>query len=176
MREIWKLAWKLLLITAIAGLALGITNELTKDVIAQQKIAEANAARIKVLPAAAEFDLIEEGQNGIDNAYAGKADGTIVGYTAQITAKGYAGDIEITVGMDMEGNITGINVGGSNFKETAGLGAKVKEPAFTDQFSGQQPPLVLKEDVQAVTGATISSRAVTNAVNTASEYLAGLMA
>ena len=79
------------------------------------------------------------------------------------------------VGMDSSGVITGINVGGSNFSETAGLGAKVKNDDFKDQFKGLMPPVILNEDVDAVTAATISSRAVTDAVNKACDYLEGLL-
>lgn len=176
MREIWKLVWKLLVISAIAGLALGITYDKTKGPIAEQVIMEANAARMKVLPSASEFELLSEAVDGMDNTYAGKnSSGELVGYTAQITTRGYGGDIEITVGMGLDGIITGINVGGAGFAETAGLGDKTRQPEFMDQFAGKQPPLKLNEDVEAITAATISSKAVTDAVNAASEYLAGLM-
>lgn len=176
MREIWKLVWRLLLISAVAGLALGITYDKTKGPIAEQVVAAANAARVKVLPAASEFELISEAEAGMDNAYAGKSEsGELVGYTAQITTRGYGGAIEITVGMGLDGRLTGINVGGAGFSETAGLGDKARQPEFMDQFAGKQPPLKLNEDVEAITAATITSKAVTDAVNAASEYLAGLL-
>ena len=164
MRKIITLGLKLLLIAAVAGLALGFTNAITKGPIDEQTIAAANAARESVLPGADDFEQIQVDEEGIDNAY-----------TAQITTQGYGGEIEIMVGMDSSGVITGINVGGSNFSETAGLGAKVKNDAFKDQFKGLIPPVVLNEDVDAVTAATISSRAVTDAVNRACDYLAGLL-
>lgn len=175
MREIWKLAWKLLLIAAVAGLSLGFTNALTEGPIAEQQKIEANAARLRVLPTAVDFELVSEKESGIDDAYAGKANGETVGYTAKITTKGYGGPIEVTVGMNLEGTITGISVGGANFAETAGLGAKTKDAAFTDQFRDHDAPVTLNQDVQAVTGATISSKAVTDAVNSACEYLSALM-
>ena len=175
MREIWKLAWKLLLITAVAGFALGITNELTKDIIAAQAPSASEEAAI-VMPEADSFFLLSEGEGGLDQVFrAEDASGNTIGYVGTITTKGYGGEIVVNVGLDMNGVITGINVGGENFHETVGLGAKVKEAPFMDQFAGTQPPLTLNEDVAAVTAATISSTAVTNAVNDASAYLAGLM-
>lgn len=175
MREIWKLAWKLLVITAAAGLLLGVTNELTKDIIAAQAPSAYEEAAL-VMPEADSFELVSEGEGGLDQAFcAFDASGNTIGYVGTITTKGYGGEIVINVGLGMDGVITGVNIGGENFNETVGLGAKVKEPEFMDQFAGTQPPLTLNQDIAAVTAATISSTAVTNAVNDASAYLAGLM-
>lgn len=175
MREIWKLAWKLLLITAVAGFALGITNELTKDIIAAQAPSASEEAAL-VMPEASSFDLISEGEGGLDQVFcAYDGAGNTIGYVGTITTRGYGGEIVINVGLGMDGAITAINVGGENFNETVGLGAKVKEAPFMDQFKGLTPPLTLNQDVAAVTAATISSSAVTNAVNDATAYLAGLM-
>lgn len=171
MREIWTLTWKLLLIAAVAGLALGLTNGLTQEPIAQQIVSAANQARMTVLPSASDFELVSEGENGCDNIYIGKSDGETVGYTAQITTRGYGGEIEITIGVDMSGTVNGVNIGGANFAETAGLGAKVKDPAFRDQFAGQKGPYELGKSIDAVTAATISSKAVVNAVNQAYDAL-----
>ena len=175
MRKILNLAAKLFLICLVAGLALGLTNELTADAIAQQALLAANEARKTALPEADTFEMVSEGQGGTISAYAGTKDGELKGYVALVAVKGYAGEIEITIGMDCQGVITGINVGGSNFKETAGLGAKTKDTAFTRQFAGLTAPLTVKGNVVPVTGATISSTAVTNGVNTACEYLSTLL-
>ncbi|MEG1560166.1 MAG: RnfABCDGE type electron transport complex subunit G [Clostridia bacterium] len=175
MREVWKLGLKLLIITVVAGLALGFTNEITKAAIEKQAIAAEEAARKTILPDASEFEKIETVPDGIDNVYVGKINGEPVGYIAQITVKGYGGLIEVMVGMDNKGVITGINVGGGKFAETAGLGARSKEPKFMNQFIGLTPPAVLKENVDAISAATITSTAVVNAVNTASEYIKTLL-
>lgn len=173
MREIWKLAWKLLLIAAIAGLALGATNELTKGPIAEQVTLAADEARREVLPAADSFELVSEGTDGCDSIYKGMKGGENVGMTAQVTVQGYGGKIEVTVGCGNDGVITGVSVGGASFSETAGLGAKTKDAAFRQQYIGQSGPGITVDkagknaDIDAVSGATISSTAVTNAVNTA---------
>ena len=171
-------AWLALCIIALAaGLLLALTNQLTADRIEEQNAIKANAARASVLPAATEFKALELNQEwvaslGVDNCYEGYDEaGNLVGYTSQITVKGYGGEIEVVVGMDLEGVVTGVSVGGADFAETAGLGAKTKEPAFTDQFIGIVPPAVLKENVDSVTGASISSGAVVSAVNKTTSYM-----
>ncbi len=171
-------AWLALCIIALAaGLLLALTNQLTADRIEEQNAIKANAARASVLPAATEFKALELNQEwvaslGVDNCYEGYDEaGNLVGYTSQITVKGYGGEIEVVVGMDLEGVVTGVSVGGADFAETAGLGAKTKEPAFTDQFIGIVPPAVLKENVDSVTGASISSGAVVSAVNNTTSYM-----
>jgi Na+-translocating ferredoxin:NAD+ oxidoreductase RnfG subunit len=77
--------------------------------------------------------------------------------------------------MDMTGTITAINVGGANFSETSGLGAKTREAAFTDQFKGMSGMLVLKQNIDSVTGASVSSGAVVSGVNKALSYMTALL-
>lgn len=164
MRETGTLIWKLLVIALIAGLALGVVYAVTKEPIARQEVEAADAARRTVLPGADTFTLEDGGE-----IYAGcDASGAVVGYTLSGVCKGYGGEIEVTVGVDTAGVITGVNVGGSSFSETAGLGAETKKPKFTEQFIGMNGDIAIQKDggqVQAVSSATISSRAVTNAVN-----------
>lgn len=177
MREIMKLGAKLLLLSAVAGLALGATNAITAGPIEEQRIAEANAARQAVLSEAVSFELVGEGQDGMDEIYRGlDAAGNPVGYTAKCTTRGYGGPIEITVGMALDGTIAGVKIGGTDFAETAGLGARVKEDWFGAQFAGQKAPISLKRDggqIDAVSSATISSNAVTKAVDAVCTVLAG---
>lgn len=181
MRKQWP-AWIVLgLIALVAGGALGFTNELTAPVIAEQAAAAAVAARQDVLPAAKAFEEVDlsaavpTNQVGeINSCFIATADGQTVGHTVQVTVTGYGGPIEIVVGIGVDGAITGVNIGGADFSETPGLGAKVKEPAFYEQFTGLTPPAVLKGNIDSVSGASISSGAVVDAVNTAVEFVASL--
>lgn len=176
MRDIVNLAWKLLLIAAVAGLALGIVNGITVEPIAEQMRLKADTARKTVLPLADTFTLESENTGGCVEAYVGTNGGEPVGYTAVVATKeGYGNEFEVTVGITLDGKISGISIGGANFSETPGLGARVKEAFFTEQFEGLTAPLTLGTDVDAITSATRSSRAVTNAVNTACEYLQTLL-
>ncbi len=168
-------AWFVLgLIALLAGCMLGFTNELTAPTINEQTIAAAREARKSVLPNAETFEELTAANGAVDNCYAGKAGAETVGYAVQVTKTGYAGPIEVIVGVGNDGLISGISVGGASFSETVGLGAKTKEPAFTDQFKGLEPPLVLKSNVDSVTGASISSGAVVDAVNAAVDYVASI--
>ena len=177
MRKILILGLKLFVLAAVAGLALGATNMITSAPIAQQAVAAATAARRGVLPAAETFTELSA-PSGRLNAYAGyDAAGKLTGKTGTIVTKGYGGAIEITVGVDLSGAVTGISVGGSSFSETAGLGARSKEAWFGAQFVGLVSPISLAKDggaVDAITSATITSRAVTGAVNNAVQALNGL--
>ena len=165
--------WLVLCVIALmAGALLTLAYQLTAQKIEQQTIAEADAARRSVLPAAQTFnELKPTGDAAVENCFAGLSGSKTVGHTAQITVKGYGGPIQITVGMDMDGKLTGVWVGGEKFSETAGLGAKTREPGFAAQFVKHATPVELGKDVEAVTGATISSSAVVSGVNKASEYI-----
>lgn len=172
-------AWIILGVIALtAGLLLGATNLVTADRIAEQSLIAAEEARKTVFPGADSFNKLDTAEDAlVDYCYEAVSGGSIVGHVSQVTVTGYGGEIEVTVGVDLDGVVTGISVGGANFSETAGLGAKTKNAAFTDQFIGMLPPLAVTKDggeVDAVTGATKSSRAVTNGVNTAVEYVLSL--
>lgn len=168
----------LLVITLAAGLILGATYVLTKQPIELQQAQQAENARKAVLPSAVSFTELETPE-GLDWLYEGKNGDTVAGYAAQITGQGFGGEIEIVLGLDADGIITGVSVGGSNFSETPGLGAKSKEPAFTGQFTGKAAPLtVIKageaagdDTIDAITSATRTSNAVTKAVNKACEII-----
>ncbi len=150
---------------------------LTKDSIEAQAVAARESARRSVLPQAVTMTELplEEGA-AVDYCYEGfDAAGQSVGYVSQITVTGFGGPIEVTVGMDRSGVITAVNVGGSDFSETSGLGSKTKEPEFTDQFIGQSGMLILKQNIDSVTGASVSSGAVVSGVNQALVYMSALL-
>jgi electron transport complex protein RnfG len=167
----------LFLVSLVAALALAGTNELTKDAIAQRALEAADAARKAVLNNADTFEQLQVPEAiGVDNGYRGLKDGKAVGYVAQSTVQGYAGEIEVVVGMDLNGTLTGISVGGPSFSETAGLGDRAKLPAFTDQFKGLVLPAALADNVDAISGATITSNAVVLGVNQAGTYMSSVVA
>ena len=104
-----------------------------------------------------------EGTNGSDT----------VGYTIKTAPSGYGGPVELTIGISKDGKITGVNVG--NNSETPGLGAKSTDPAFNGQYKGKAAKTleVIKSgapnesQIKAISGATITSKAVTGGVNEA---------
>ncbi|MDD3212468.1 MAG: FMN-binding protein [Eubacteriales bacterium] len=162
----------LTIITLCAGLLLAMTNAVTLGPIAEASAKAADEARRAVLASADSFEELAHDQT-VDTLFRGLKDGQPIGYTATVTVTGYGGPVEITVGIGMDGALTGLSVGGTKFAETAGLGAKAKEPAFTDQFIGVKAPVTLNKDVDAISGATITSTAVTKGVNIAAAAVAG---
>lgn len=180
MNSIVKLGLNLFAICAIAALLLGVTNQITAPVIEQRNIQANNESRQIVLPNASEFSKISDSEyeniDGIvSEVYKGKSGSDIVGYTVKVLPKGYGGDIELIVGISANGTVTGVNIG--NMSETPGLGAKASETSFKDQFSGKPASelTVIKgsasgeNEISAISGATITSSAVTNGVNVAVE-------
>ncbi len=148
-------------IAVIAAILLAGTNMITKDRIAEQALQAQHASRIAALPGAAGFEEMKEEAENIDNCYAAlAADGSVMGYVVQTTAKGYGGEIEVMVGVDAQGAITGLAAGGSNFSETAGVGTRVQEEAFTSTFIGLTATPVAGDNVETLSGATVSSKAV----------------
>lgn len=96
------------------------------------------------------------------------AEGT-KGKTISVSPKGYGGPIEMLLGIDDQGKVTGVKI--MNHRETPGLGANIAKPEFLKQFVGKSAgdPLEPKKDIDAITGATISSRAVCQGVKNALE-------
>lgn len=183
MPDIIKVGLKLFIITVIAALILGITDLATQGPIEQQRINAANLAKQTVLPQADDFnevDIVSEAaQNDkarILEISAGMKDNKLVGYTFKVMTNGYGGDIEITVGINMDGKVEGVQIG--QHSETPGLGAKIIEKTFTDQYQGkviENPISVTKnqpgdQEIQAISGATVSSHAVNDGVNLAAQY------
>ncbi|MBO2517094.1 MAG: hypothetical protein CW338_07485 [Clostridiales bacterium] len=164
-------AWLVLtIICVVAAGCLAVTNGITEGIIAENGQKAEIATRQKLLPSAAVFELNEE--NGV---YTGKdSAGNPVGYVTTVKETGFGGEIEVTVAADPNGIIQGISVGGNNFSETAGLGAKSKDPAFQEQFKDKTAPVALSKDggeIDAITSATITSKAVIRAVNTGMETI-----
>lgn len=182
MREIAKLGLILFIITAIVAALLAVANEATSDIIAQVQEQENNKARQEVLPSAQNFMPLDEKElnsilaenNKIIEIYVGKeSDDKIVGYTIKTIAPGYGGDIEIITGISVDGEVTGMKV--VSHSETPGLGANSTKPEFKNQFKDKLASsniYVVKSspkdnEIQAITGATITSKGVTDGVNLA---------
>ncbi len=165
----------LLVITAVAALALGGVYQLTKKPIALAKKKKQEKAIKMVLPAFNKLESVKipsyDGGDSLLFTYA-KKDGKIIGVAVNsYSDKGFSGHIEIMVGFLPDGTI--YNTAVMAHKETPGLGTKMAEPKFKDQFKGKNPAsfkLKVKKDggnFDAITAATISSRAFCDAVDRA---------
>lgn len=153
-----------------ATLVLAVTYEVTKPKIAAVLKQEEDAALKKVLPPADLFT--PKTVDGMDYFEAFRG-GELIGYCLKVTGSGYGGYIRMIAGIDPAGVIQGVAV--LEHQETPGLGSKInevkpgaKEPWFLAQFTGKDGRTVaVRKDIDAITGATISSVAVTDAVRKA---------
>lgn len=141
----------LTVICLVASLLLGLTYNATKDTIAAVEKAASDAAMVEVLPGAATFAELKKDDG--DLLLAAKEENG-KGYVFKVQDKGYGGKYVVMVGIGEDGNITGAKL--LDNTETPGLGSKTGMPAFTDQFKGKNASM---EGVDAITGATISSKA-----------------
>ena len=158
-KEFIKLSGILCIITLVAAMLLAGVNHITKPKIEQAEEKATAEAMKKILPEADAFEELDE------NVFAGKKGSGVVGYCAKVTTTGYGGAIEMMVAFDIEQNVSGIEI--LSHSETAGLGAKATDKEFKDQFKGKSSTLTVvkgetdsTKQVSAITGATITSRAI----------------
>lgn len=162
----------LFLIAAICTAILAVTDMVTAPKIAENNAQAEVAARQLVFTDAKDFSDVKT-VNEATYVEALDEAGNIIGYVFTTSAKGYGGEIKIMTGMDAEGKVTGIEI--LSIEETAGLGMNAKKDDFKNQYvSNTGDFTVVKSDageneIQALTGATITSQAVTDAVNNAVE-------
>lgn len=189
MNKIIKNTAILTVITLVSGLLLGLVYEVTKDPIAASQEAAKKEAWQTVFPDADldAFEAVEVDAQIADQVISDlgikgsidevcTVDGGDSGYVITVTdGEGYGGDMQITVGISADGTVTGISF--LSIGETAGLGMKATEPSFYEQYAGVQTDrfAVAKdggegEPIDAISGATITTRAVTGAVNAALGY------
>ncbi|MBR5479060.1 MAG: RnfABCDGE type electron transport complex subunit G [Clostridia bacterium] len=171
-----KIAVCLLLITAISTALVAVVNEVTKGPIAEQRLAKVNEAMTKVLPAK-DYEKLDIADKNLEEivleVYAAKDEtGNVVGYCVKTAPPGYGGAIEMITGVDMNGVVTGVDI--VNMSETAGLGTKTDDEEWLKQYVGKGTDVAVttsitpaENEVSAVSGATISSKAVTRGVATA---------
>jgi electron transport complex protein RnfG len=189
-RDLIKPAVSLVVICIVVSAALAFTNAITTDKIKERADLDAESAKAEVLSDADRFETVEGldelvAQNPaldiIKEAYRGFKADTLQGYVFQVSSKGYGGDISVTVGIDKDGKITGVRIGEN--KETPGLGAKAAEPRFKSQLENIVPGGLLKvvkgektkpEEIEAISGATITSKAVVKAVQAAVDAVSAI--
>ncbi len=167
----------LFVICLVATLLLGFTNQVTAPIIEQLAIETEIKSRQTVFADASSFGEANILEDGTSVVAAFDESGATIGHVVVNTAKGYGGDISVMTGVDANGKVTGINI--LSHAETAGLGAKATEASFREQFIGLIGGITVSKDkagensIDAITGATITSRAVTDAVNAAIEAAGG---
>lgn len=172
-----RLAGTLLAITAVVAALLAGVNAVTAPVIEELNLQKTQDAIATVLPGG--YDTIIENYTD-DTGLVSKVYQGANGYALEVKPTGFDNTITMMVGVDTEGNVLGISV--VSHSETAGLGAVAAAAtsageAFRGQFVGMNGQLAVTKDggeVEAITGATITSRAVTSGVNAALACVANL--
>ncbi|MBR4678993.1 MAG: RnfABCDGE type electron transport complex subunit G [Bacteroidales bacterium] len=163
----------LLIVAAVCSAGVAAVYAMTKDTIAETNAKKLQKSLSEVLP---QYDMTDTLTitTGDTKAfcYIAKKDGAVVGYAIKASnTNGYNGLVEVLTGFDKDGKI--INTSATVLNETPGLGQKALEPKFADQFKGFEPSkktLKVKKDggdVDAISAATITSRAYTLAVQQA---------
>ncbi|MBQ9827680.1 MAG: RnfABCDGE type electron transport complex subunit G [Lachnospiraceae bacterium] len=171
-KTILKPALVLVVIALVITSVLAYVNSITADRINDLAIEKENEARAEVLPEADGFTEKTVTVNGEEKTYYESTNGT--GYVFLTSGKGYGGAVNVMTGISADGAVSGVKITEQN--ETPGMGQKALKDEFTDQYKKAVPEngfTVVKNgasadnEIDAITAATITSKAVTNAVNEA---------
>lgn len=162
-KDILKPALVLFVITAVVVGLLAVVNGFTAERIEENKVIAYQNSLKEVMPGAKSFRQAKQ-EEGLTVEQAFDASGTYIGSCVLVTTNGYGGEIEVMVGVGADGKVTSIDI--LSASETAGLGAKASGDKFRGQFAGRSEARLKKDggEIDAISGATITSRAVTNAV------------
>ncbi len=189
-KKIIKDALALVAITVVAGVCLSFVHELTEPTIEAAEAEERTASYREVFPEAADFISPEEALSGatsIDGVTIGEAlfavdsDGNVIGCVISSTsANGYVGNVTLSVGVDLENTVTGMKV--TSMSESPGFGSHCQDEDFQAQFKGVSGEVTYVSDgktqpneIDMISGATFTTRAVTEAVNGALESARSLL-
>lgn len=182
--KIVKLGLILLVICMISGGLLSVANYYTLPLIEKAKLEAEQKALSALIPGSSEIEKadkelikqIKEKYKKFEDLNICKDEsGNMLGYAIKTlnTVKGYSGDIELLVGLSTDGKVIGVSV--VKQTETKGIGSKVEDKDYQDQFMGKSADSEIKivmsasadNEVQAITGATYSSKSFTSAINNA---------
>jgi electron transport complex protein RnfG len=178
MKEMWRITFSLVVIFIAAGLIMGVTYKFTSPIKFKAEKKEKEEALKEMSPDATD-PIQPSGTWSVHSKkfeyYQATSSGKPVAFIASTAGKGYSSFIQMLVSVNPDLKIREVKILGLN--ETPGLGDQVLEKVFIDQFKGKSlAQLVLikgetKENIQAITGATISSRGVTNGIKDAVQTL-----
>lgn len=179
MKRVTYLGLRLVLVCLVAATCLGLTYAVTRDKIAEQKKTEETEACVDALPGLEDAGELEEDPQlekkvkehvpDVEKVFECSLGDIII-----VKVKGYGGPIRMAVGIGPEGSVKGLSV--ISHSETPGLGANIENEEFLRQFEGKtaKDPIRVKEDIQAITGATITSKAAAKEVREAIEAYQGI--
>lgn len=171
-KETLKLGLILGAIALFVSLILAFANGATKPVIEQRLQTDIQNALNQVLKADSyEAVTLPQGVGSdVKEIYTAKSGDDVLGYCVKVTPSGYGGAIQMIVGVAKDGKVKGISI--TDMSETPGLGTLAKDEKFIGQYKDKSAPIKVNKDggdIQALSGATITSRAVTKGVNQAAD-------
>ena len=185
MKEIIKMLVVLTVISGICGFLLAGVRSATAERIEEQELLNVKGPAVKRVLAGSDNDFIKD-RKVVDlggkeyTVFIGKKNGKPWAMAYEVSGKGFGGDIGLMIGFDLEGDaLTGIGI--TLHKETPGLGSRITEEGFSGGFKGRSADMDFKikgdgGDIDAITGATVSSRGVCAAVNSGAEIYGKLKA
>lgn len=163
-----KLTGILLGICTVVALMLGIVNAVTEPIITQMQAEKTARAMSQVLQADS-YDKVDVQIENVTALYSAMVGGQQVGYVVEVTSSGFGGVMSMVVGVDMNGAVTGVSV--TDNAETKNIGTKVVgDQSVLDRFVGMSGTITVNSGANrfdGITGATVTSKAVTAGVNTA---------
>ncbi|MBR5153164.1 MAG: RnfABCDGE type electron transport complex subunit G [Clostridia bacterium] len=175
MKEITSLTIKLFLFCTVVAALLATVNGITQPIIAENEAKNFQLSMQEVLSDASSFEKMDiaispaEGGVTVSSVHRADTGGFVV---SSVCSEGYGGDVTIMVGINPDLTVKQVRI--MSMSETPGLGAKASSSQFTDQYRGLKNGIeVIKNatpsgnQIQALSGATVTSRAVTKAVNAA---------
>lgn len=175
MKESLKLGGILFLITGICVGLLGIVNQMTLPIIETNNLKLEQESMKQLISEADHFLQVNMVSDGIiKKVFVAQSSSDIVGYIVNVEPKGYGGNIGLLVGIDHNNMIKGVKI--LSHSETPGFGANADKPDFINQYINKQGTLKVTkiapkvDEIQAITGATITSAAITEGVNAAADY------
>lgn len=170
-KKVIKMSSILLAISLVMALLLAVTNEMTKGIIASQKTEKKMRAMSEVM-AADNYNILSDESKDYE-LYEARLFNKTVGHIVSLSEYGYGGAISLVIGIK-DGHVTNVSI--TDMSETPGLGERAKEPEFLDGFKDATGQVKLAKEggtIQAISGATITSKAVTAGVNRALEIVSG---
>ncbi len=171
---ILRVAGVLFIICAITALLLATVNEFTAERISANAAQRMEDSIAKIFGDGIEIAEVEgDYEEPVNAVYLVSNGGVPQGYAVYTIPTGFKGDIEMMVGVTLAGNCHKVEF--ISMSETPGLGTKVQNDEFLAQYDNAFGDLVIKENIQPVAGATISSSAVNEGINAALETVGGII-
>ncbi len=170
MREILRLSLILTLVGIVSATLLTAAHNVTEPIILERRAADYRDALERFFPGFDSFETEQLDEGRFDLIY--DEDSDLMGIMATVAASGYDGDINYNLALDEEGRIIGMNI--VSHTETPGIGDVIERDNFQEQFIGKsyEDPITAGEDVEIITGATVSTAAMVNSIRQTTEVAA----